>query len=593
MKLKYILPVAMFVGATFTTSCVKDLEVENINPQEVSDFNEDYIFNKIYGNLVLTGQTGPNGDSDLDDIDEGTSNMTRLIWNLNTLTTDEAHCWWNDPGMPELNRNTWTNSNVMTKALYYRLMFGVTLCNFYLDNASGDDDATRQKRAEARFMRALHYYYLMDIYANPPFLTHLSSENAPQIHRADLFNFIESELKDVIGEGDGAEKSVTLYKKGEPSTYSWTSITNEVLAAPRTIDYGRADKAAGLLLLSRLYLNAEVYTGTARWADAKKYADQTIGTSYTLCTQGNAGFSAYQLLFMGDNDTNGAQNEIILPALHDGELTQTWGGSLFMIAAPVAETMKQEHLYGNEADYAAGEEVPYAAKVTGYGTTEAWDIGLRARKQFSTIFFGERASDNSVKKGVPYELVKAVGDDRAIFYTSTQKLSIEKEDDKNQGLIYMKYNNIHSDGTSGHHTGGQFVDTDYPIFRLAEAYLISAEADARTNGGQCTTAGVERIKALRSRANVKTGNLYDGLGADAISAVSLEDIFKEWSREFGFEGMRRQVLIRWNRYAGQSDYTWEWMGGSQAGVPIDKRFNIFPIPDSELNANSNLEPNYK
>ena len=81
----------------------------------------------------------------------------------------------------------------------------------------------------------------------------------------------------------------------------------------------------------------------------------------------------------------------------------------------------------------------------------------------------------------------AVGDDRAIFYTSGQKLAIQKESDKNQGLIYMKFNNIHSDGTSGHHAGGQFVDTDYPMIRLAEAYLISAECDARVNGGNCTS----------------------------------------------------------------------------------------------------------
>ncbi len=570
MKLKYIIPAAMFAATMLFTSCVKDLEVDNINPQQVSEFNEDYIFNKIYGNLVLTGQTGPVGSSDLDDIDEGTSNMTRLIWYLNTLTTDEAHCWWNDPGMPELNRNTWTNSNVLIKALYYRLMFGVTLCNFYLENATTDDDVTRQKRAEARFMRALHYYYLMDLYANPPFLTKLSSENAPQIQRADLFLFLESELKDIIGEGEG----------------------NELLGDAKSIEYGRADKAAGMLLLSRMYLNAEVYTGTARWADAKKYADQTIGTNYTLCTEDKAGFTAYQLLFMGDNDTNGAQNEIILPALHDGELTQTWGGSLFMIAAPVAEAMKLEHLYGSESDSIT--QGTLAAKVTGYGTTESWDIGLRARKNFSTLFFGENASDNSIASagGVPYEVYRFVGDDRAIFYTSTQKLSIEKEDNKNQGLIYMKYNNIHSDGTSGHHSSGQFVDTDYPILRLAEAYLISAECDARLNNGECTTEGIDRIIALRKRANVKTGNKYDGIKAEDIKEVTLDDIFKEWSREFGFEGMRRMVLIRYGRYGGQTDYTWEWMGGSQKGTPIDKRFNIFPIPDSELNANPNIKPNY-
>jgi hypothetical protein len=131
------------------------------------------------------------------------------------------------------------------------------------------------------------------------------------------------------------------------------------------------------------------------------------------------------------------------------------------------------------------------------------------------------------------------------------------------------------------------------MLRLAEAYLISAECDARENDGNCTSEGVARIKALRQRANVKTGNKYDGIGADALNKVTLEDIFQEWSREFGFEGMRRMVLIRWNRFAGQSDYKWEWMGGSQAGVQFDSRFNVFPIPDSELNANPNIKPNYK
>lgn len=563
MKLRYILPAALIACATLFTACVKDLEVDNINPQEESNFNVDYIFNKIYGNLVLTGQTGPNGDSDLDDIDEGTSNMTRLIWNANTLTTDEGHCWWNDPGMPELNRNTWTNSNVMIKALYYRLMFGVTMCNFYLENANGDDAATKQKRAEARFMRAFHYFYLMDLYANPPFLTKLSSEKAPQIQRADLFVFLESELKDIIGEGS----------------------SGEVLADPRSVDYGRADKAAGYMLLARMYVNAEVYTGTARWADAKRYADMAINSRYELCTENNSisttsGFSPYQLLFMGDNDKNGAQNEIILPALHDGEKTQTWGGSLFMIAAPAKATMKDEDLYGcKDANGNA---------IKGYGTTEAWDIGIRARQQFSKFFFGNSVAPSGVHK----DNVAFVGDDRAIFYTSDQKLSIQKEDDKNQGYIYMKFNNLHADGTSGHHAGGQFVDTDYPMIRLAEAYLISAECDARMNGGNCTAEGVSRIKALRQRAHVKTGNKYDNTSADALNSFNLEKIFEEWSREFGFEGMRRMVLIRWNRYGGQSDYRWEWMGGSQAGQPFDKRFNIFPIPDSELNANPNIKPNY-
>ena len=565
MKLRSILPAALMAfGMLFTTSCVKDLEVENINPQQVSDFNEDYIFNKIYGNMVLTGQAGPDGQGDLDDIDEGTSNMTRLIWNANVLTTDEGHCWWNDPGMPELNRDSWTNANVMMKALYYRLMFGVTLCNFYLDNANSDNAATKQKRAEARFMRALHYFYLMDLYANPPFLTHLSSEKAPQIQRADLFAYLEGELKAILGE----------------------TGSDEQLAEPRTTEYGRADKAAAMVLLARMYLNAQVYTGTARWSDAKHYADMAIGTSYTLCTTPSPnGFSAYQLLFMGDNNENGAENEIILPAIYDGATTRAWGGSLHVIAAMTSESMKIEDLYGvKKAD---------GTSYLGYGTTEAWDIGIRARKEFSKVFFGSTATDASVTKGAPKEVVPYVKDDRAIFYTLGQKLSIVDEADKNQGLIYMKYNNIHSDLSDSHDPSGKFVDTDYPMIRLAEAYLISAECDARMNGGNCSTDGVNRIKDLRKRANVKTGNTYDGIGADAITTVTLEDIFQEWSREFGFEGQRRMVLIRWNRFAGQSTYKWEWMGGSQAGVQFDSRFNIFPIPDSDLNANPNLKPNYQ
>jgi len=568
MKLKYILPVAVFACSALFTSCVKDLEVDNINPKEKTDFNEDYIFNKIYSNMVLTGQEGPVNSPDLDDIDEGTSNMTRLIWNLNVLTTDEGHCWWNDPGMPELNRNTWTNSNVMVKALYYRLMFGVTLCNFYLDNANSDNPETKQKRAEARFMRALHYFYLMDMYANPPFLTNLSSENAPQIQRADLFKYLESELKDILGETGGSEQ----------------------LAAPRTTDYGRADKAAAMVLLARIYLNAEVYTGTARWNEAKTYADQAINSGYKLCGYdgtkgvGKNGFSAYQLLFMGDNDTNGAQDEIILPAIYDGATTRAYGGSMHVIAAMTTDDMKKENLYG--VTDANGNIIK------GYGSTAAWDIGIRARKEFSKVFFGATATEAGIVKGAPKDVIPVVGDDRAIFYTLNQTLSIKQEGDKNNGLIYMKYNNLHSDGTDCHDPKGEFVDTDFPMIRLAEAYLISAEADARINNGNCSSEGISHIKALRQRANVGN-NLYDGMAANTITAVTLEEIFQEWSREFGYEGQRRMVLVRWKRYAGQSAYRWEWMGGAHKGAQIDSRFNIFPIPDSDLNANPNLKPNYK
>lgn len=515
------------VGAT---SCLGDLDVKNINPKQVSELNQNALFNKLYSNLVLTGQTGPHGNSDLpDDIDEGASNMLRQIWSANELTTDEAHCLWGNEGIPEFNHNAWSDAHPMMQALYYRLYNGVTLANFFLSEATATDAETQTQRAEARFLRALHYYYLMDFYANVPILKRMN-EDVPQGTRAELFAFIESELKDIVGEGQSG---------------------SEQLAAPRTTNYGRADKAAAWLLLSRLYLNAEVYTGTAQWENAKTYADKALKSGYALSTTPKNGYSAFQLLFMGDNDSNGAQNEILLPALHDGELTQTWGGVLFLIASGVEKAMIDSNA---NPDYI----------VT--GTSENWG-GNRTTKQFAEKFFGA----SEAPQGNTASSVAAAKDDRALFYTKGHKASIEDETNFKSGYAYVKFLNVHADGTKPKHT--QFVDTDFPMLRLAEAYLTYAEADARLNGGRCTADGLNKVKALRQRAN-----------AADVSSVTLDDLCDEWCREFGFEGRRRMDLVRFGKFAGQSSYKWEWMGGTYEGSSLPAHYNIFAIPNSVINA---------
>ncbi len=368
MKFKNIIPAAVALLSLGFASCVGDLDVENINPQQVPDLNSDALLNKIYANLVVTGQSGPAGNGDIDDIDEGTSNLVRQLWNANELTTDEAHCVWGDPGIPEFNHNSWSDTHPMMQALYYRFYFGITLANEYL--AQVPDDS--QKRAEARFMRALYYSYLMDLFGNVPFMTTVSIEPAPQYTRAEIFNFVESELKAIIGEAESAD------------------VLPETRAA-----YGRADKVAAEMLLARIYLNAQVYTGTARWQDAKDYAEKVINSSYSLVTARKGAYSPYQLLFMGDNDANGAQNEIILPAIHDGVRTQTWGGSLFLIAST------------NNGDYKTG-------------TSENWG-GNHARPQFVQQFFPGGGAPTS---NDPVAVAAAAGDDRALFYTDGRTLHI-------------------------------------------------------------------------------------------------------------------------------------------------------------------------
>lgn len=541
-KFKNIIPVAVLAfGSLGFVSCNGDLDVDNINPQQVSEFNQEAILNKVYANMVLTGQTGPAGNNDLADIDEGTSNMIRQIWNANELTTDEAHCIWGDPGIPEFNHNAWTDSHSMMRALYYRLSFGVTISNFFLQNATDGTPATLQQRAEVRFMRCLYYYYLLDLYGNPPFLTEISSANAKQIKRADLYQWLITELKDIDGENTEA---------------------TEVLADPKTNTYGRADKAAAWMLLARLYLNAGVYNNASttphnpsaeELTHAKEYADKVLKSGYTLSTTEKNGYSGYQLLFMGDNDTNGAQNEIILPAVHDGEKTQTWGGALFIIASTV--------------DGAILKDYPV-------GTSENWG-GNHARPQFVEKFF----PNDDAPAGIPTDLTAAAEDDRALFDTKGRTLDIDDESKFVSGYAYVKFLAKHADGSATHHT--QYVDTDYPMMRLGEAYLIFAEADARLNGGTCSAEGLTAIKTLRSRAHASTN----------FTSFNLSQIEDEWSREMGFEGVRRQTLIRFNHFGGQSNYKWEWMGNSKTGAAFDVHYNLFAIPQSDINANSNLEQN--
>ena len=530
---KILFGAALAVASVGLSSCVGDLDVENINPQKETSTNFDYILNKVYANMVLTGQKGPDGEGDLDDIDEGTSSLIRQLWNAQSLTTDEAKCVWGDDGIPEFNHNAWSDAHGMMKALYYRLYFGVTMANYYLENANGNDAETLTKRAEARFMRALYMYYLMDLWGNVPIKLSVSAESTPQSSRAEVFAFVEKELKDVCGDGKG----------------------NEVLA-DKASTYGRADKVAAWILLSRLYLNAEVYTGKANWEGAKTYAGKAIASPYSLCTTGKNGYSAYQLLFMGDNDTNGAQTEIVLPAIHDGIDTQTWGGCLFIIAST------------------NGKED--GKPIIDLGSSESWG-GNRATMQYVQKFVADDSNIKDIKD--PADVAAAAGDDRALFSTYKHKMNMDDESDFFSGFAYNKFTNKHADGTAPKHS--QFVDTDFPMIRLAEAYLNYAEADARLHNNRCTADGLNKIKELRDRAHAST-----------VSAFTLDDICDEWAREFGFECMRRTTLIRFNKFGGNNDYYWQYKGGAENGKQFDAKYNLFAIPNSVVSETIHQNPGF-
>lgn len=544
MKYKFLIPVLAVALTLNLSSCVGDLDVEPIDPSVTQTFEQDMVFAKIYSSLSLTGQEGPAGKGDVAGIDEGFSAFFRLIWNLNEITTDEAMCAWGDNGIPELNFNRWSDSNDFTKGLYGRFYFNITLCNHFLQQTEGmTDEKTVKQRAETRFMRALNYYYLLDMFGNVPFTEVVATEPPMQMARKDLYAWVETELLAVETE----------------------------LFAPKTAPYYRVDQAACWLLQSRLYLNAEVYTtvraeggvvveaGIPEWNKAAIYSKKVLDSGYALNP-------SYEQLFMGDNAgiydgsaVNTAPQEIIFPIACDGVLTKSWGNSLFIIASTFrADDMKP------------------------VGTKEAW-AGNRSRSSLIRKFYPStvNASDFSdLRTGAVSPPSRYTKDARAMFFATNRVMEIETPGRFVEGYSVFKYTNVRADGAPSRDV--TYTDTDIPFMRHAEAYLNYAEAVMRGADLIDGYTALEAVNALRTRAGARLAT---------TTTLTLDYILDERAREFFFEGYRRSDLIRFDKYGGSNDYLWPWKGGEAAGAAFSADLNIFAIPASDLNANPNLEQN--
>jgi outer membrane protein len=453
---------------------------------------------KVYASLALTGQQGPSGSPDIQGIDEGTSQFTRLLFYMQELPTDEAVVAWSDPGVPDFHNMNWTASNGIIEGMYYRLAQTVSFANSFIsiNQNSQFEEMKTYGVAEARFIRAYAYYYLMDLFGATPIITEVKDNltTSDRKSRAEVFAFIESELK---------------------------AIEND-LKAPKTNEYGRVDKAAAWALLSRLYLNAEVYTGTPRWADCMEYATKVINSGYSLAPN-------YKNLFLADNDTNGAQNENIFTANFDGLSSKTWAGSTFLVHASIGGAMSAQD----------------------YGVGSGW-AGIRTTKSLVQKFNGTNNPPT------------AWTDARAMFFTNGQEYEISSISNFKHGYAITKYKNITSAGAKGKDPAGDFVDTDVALIRLAEIYLNYAEAAMRS--GNNTANALTYVNLLRSRAGVTT-----------LGAVTTDEILNERARELYWEGFRRTDLIRYNQFV-EGTYLWPFKGGVAAGAAVDNFRKLYPIP---------------
>ncbi|MDH0659881.1 RagB/SusD family nutrient uptake outer membrane protein [Empedobacter sp. GD03865] len=528
---KYIIAAAL---AFSITSCHDDLDLMPNDPDTYTQFDvfkdaatAKSALAKVYASLALTGQKGPAGSGDIQGIDEGASQYTRLMFNLNVLTTDESIVGWGDPGLPNLHALSWGASNSFVEAMYYRLAQTVSFSNSFIANAEALSSTTPEVKeyvAEARFIRAYAYYSLMDLYANVPLVTEVSSELPKQSNRKEIFTFVESELKAIEAE----------------------------LKAGRANEYGRVDKVAAYALLSRLYLNAESWIDVAKYSESITYSNLAIESGYSLnTTDANENGTAYDELFLADNDTNGAQNEGIFVLNFDGNNSRTYGGSTYLVKAAIGGSMQP-------ADY---------------GVNGGWG-GPRTTSALVEKFQSSQNDSN----GNPI----AWTDKRAMFYTDGQTYDIAEVSRFSDGYAVTKFKNKKSNGNNGNDSTGEFVDTDVPVIRLAEIYLNYAEAVLRGGGGDRATA-LNYINALRTRAYGNTsGNITN-------AQLNLDFILDERARELYWEGTRRTDLIRFNKFT--TGYNWPFKGGVANGTSVSDIRKLFPIPINIIAINPNLTQN--
>lgn len=518
----------IFLSLSILGACESDLELapedNRQGPEEIFQDPTAYkeFLAKLYAGLAVSGQQGPAGDPDLIGLDEGFSQYLRLYWMLQEIPTDEAVLGWNDEGIPSLNSQNWTSGNPFIRTMYSRILYQVAQANEFIRQSS-------EANLDAYGVQASERDVIRQYRAEARFLRALSYYHALDLYGNPPFVTEEDEpgafLPEQIQRADlfAFIESELLEIEGE-------------MIAPTQNEYGRADQAAVWALLAKLYLNAEEYTGAERYADVVTYTQRIIESGYSLVDD-------YEKLFLADNDVNGAQQEIIFPIAFDGINTNSYGGMTFIIHSAV----------GGDMDPAE------------FGVNSGWG-GLRVTPEFVSLF-PDGADSN---------------DSREMFHTEGQNLEIPDLSSFNNGYAVRKFRNVDVNGNQGSDNTGEHVDTDFPLFRLGDVYLMYAEAVVRGGGGSMADA-VGYVNQLRERAY---GNTSDNIDQ---SELSLDFLLDERGRELYWEAHRRTDLIRFGQFT--TNGLWAWKGNVPQGATTEEYRNIYPLPASDLGVNTNLTQN--
>lgn len=541
------------------TSCVNDL---NVTPKDPNSFTwvdveadpDTYlpqVFAKCYSVLAVSGQSGE-GSSDMSGLDNGAGCYPRAICMLNEFPTDETLWIWPDAGVVDIVTGTWANNNVNIYGTYSRLYIAIALCNDFIRQTleSGIDltpavrtdyNNVEQYRLEARALRALSYWYVLDLFGNGGWVDETMDygDSPLPITRKDLYNRLTTELEAIIA--------------------AWP-------AANAKPSYGRVGLDGVKALLAKVYLNAKVYTNgeVDGYEKCLNLCNQIIDAHKGSGFKSSGLANNYHALFAANNDqympggSNSAENEILWGIPYDATNIQAYGGTRFLMAAAfVNATMADQKYYMSCLDY---------------GLNDQWGC-MHARAEFSDKFNSTDVRDDLWSK-------EAQG-----FTKENTEFS-----KFNNGYAAVKFTNLimNADGSFPKADNSKPIavdniaesakvlnvnahpDTDLPVFRLADIYLMKAECYVMGGKGNADEA-IAAVNVVRERA-----------GASTWTNVTANDLLDERARELYWENHRRTDLVRFNKFT--SGYTWSWKGYVAGGTDMGSHMNVYPIPANVIAA---------
>lgn len=528
MKTKNIIYSSLtFICLAFgASSCVGDLDqvpqVETTSETVYTTLEGfEAVMGKIYNSMTTTGQ-GRGGDN-ADQSSISGHDYMRCYYNMQECGTDEvASTWLAGDKTADLTYMTWDSNDPWVSDMYYRIYYNITLCNEFLRNCT--DEKIAELGGELRHYRAEARTMRAMFY----------------LHALDLYRnipFVDetSEIGSFIP---------PCYTPAQTFAFIEKELKEAVadLYGKNECPYGRMPKGAAWTLLARLYLNSETWTGTARYAECVEACKQVIAQGYTL-------ESDYKKLFNADNHLR--TNEIIFALQVDPDKTVSWGSSTYLVCGEVASTGTTQ-------------------KPEDYGVTSGWGM-FRARGELPELWIAS--------------MPNPADDSRYLFHTAGQTQYIDNiaGQDQSQGFCVKKWTNLKDDGTQASNTADDGAATDYPLMRLADVYLMFAEAVVRGGGDRVTALGY--LNDLRKRAYGANYSTTNGTLTDTDMTVDL--ILDERARELYWEGYRRSDMVRYGRFTAGKNF--QWRGGSKSGSVVDKKYNYYPIPATELTANPNLK----